>query len=251
MRTLEEFNGIYNGQKKTAFIIGAGTSLHYQNLEPLKDHVTIAVNSGYVAAPWADFFISDDWACARWSYMFKDLRDSDHTIALLYENKLSSSARWFGNRSVMFRHRKGIHIADAYSHSDKKNHIGETRNSVGSGIMIAHIMGCSKIVLLGIDGYRQFGYRYFWQLSPHISPYRTEPYKKPFRNDKKTWDCFRKVKVKGQVTDTDLIDINRSWSEFGKAVNEKCMVYNASENSALTVFPKIDLERFLEDYENL
>jgi len=59
VRNLEEFNGIHRG--KTCFIIGAGASVHFQNLEPLKQHVTIAVNSGYVAANWASYFLSDDW----------------------------------------------------------------------------------------------------------------------------------------------------------------------------------------------
>ena len=62
MRNLEEFNGIHKG--KTCFVIGAGTSLHFQDLEPLKSMdnvVMIAVNSGYVAASWAGYFVSDDW----------------------------------------------------------------------------------------------------------------------------------------------------------------------------------------------
>ncbi len=246
-RNLEEFNGIYDGQQKTAFVIGAGTSLHFQDLEPLKNHITIAVNSGYVAAPWANYFVSDDWSIKRWSFLFKDLRESKTTIALLYEDKLSSCASWFGDRAVLFRHRKGINIPDKYIHNKPSFHIGETRSSLGSGIMIAHIMGCSKIVLMGVDGHRQNGCRYFWQL-PHMSSlYRTEPYKKPYRSDKSNWDCFHKVKIQGQITDSDLIEINRSWMAFGRAVNKKCKVYNASENSTLTVFPKVNLERFLED----
>lgn len=247
MRNLEEFNGKYKDRETVCFIVGAGTSIHFQNLEPLKRHVTIAVNSGYVAVPWADFFVSDDWSIARWNFYFKDLVESTKTIALLYESKLADTAHLFGDRAVLFRHCKGINIPDKYEHKNPKQHIGETRTSVGAGIMIAHIMGCSKIVLLGIDGCRQFGQRYFWQLSPHISPVRTEPYEKPYRNDRIPSDNYRKIKIKGQVTDSDLIDINRSWSDFGNAVNKKCKVYNASESSTLKVFPKIDLERFLED----
>lgn len=246
---LEEFNGKYTDQETICFIVGAGTSIHFQNLEPLKKHITIAVNSGYVAVPWADYFISDDWSVANWSFFFKDLRNSNKTIALLYENKLSNTIGWFGDRSVVFRHRKGIHIADKYSHFNPKNHIGETRSSLGSGIMVAHIMGCSKIVLLGVDGYRQDGHRYFWELPVHTSPYRTEPYQKPYRNDKPFWDHYRKIRVKGKITDTDLMDINNSWSTFGKAVNKKCLVYNGSGNSTLNIFPKVDLEQFLDQNE--
>lgn len=245
IRNLEEFNGKY--KDRTCFIIGAGTSIHFQSLEPLKDHITIAVNSGYVAAPWANFFVSDDWSVARWSYFFEDLEKSETTIALLYEKKLSSSVGSFGDRSVIFRHRGGTHIADRYDHLDKKNHIGETRTSVGTGIMIAHIMGCSKIVLLGVDGCRNFGKRYFWELPIGTAPYRSEPYKKPYRSDYTGWDCFHVVKERGQTTDTDLIDINKSWNTLGKAINKKCKVYNASENSTLNIFPKVNLEKFLEE----
>jgi hypothetical protein len=243
IRNLEEFNRQH--QDRVCFVVGAGTSIHFQNLEPLRDHITIAVNSGYVAVPWADFFVSDDWAVAHWSYFFKDLSRSKTTV-LLYENKLSNSVGLFGDRSVVFRHRKGIHIADKYDHFDKTNHIGETRTSVGTAIMIAHIMGCSKVVLLGIDGYRLLGQRYFWQLSHHLSDARTEPYVKPYRNDKPRWDNYRKVKVKGQITDSDLMDINRSWVDFAEHVNRKVKVYNASEKSSLKVFPKINLEIFLD-----
>lgn len=244
-RNLEEFNGKHKGS--ICFIIGAGPSLHFQNLEPLKNHITIAVNSGYIAVPWADYFISDDWSVERWDYFTEDLRKSEKTIALLYEEKLGKSAKLFGDRSVLFRHQKGICIPDRYDHFDEKNHIGEVRNSLGSGIMVAHIMGCSNIVLLGVDGYRQFGFRYFWQLPHHTSFYRTEPYRKPHRSDKVVWDHFRKARIKGEMTDMDLVDINKSWKAFGNAVNKKCIVYNSSEDSLVTVFPKVNLEQFLEN----
>ena len=59
MRNLEEMNGIY--KDTPCFIICPGPSVAAQNLEPLKNYVTIAVNSGYLAAPWANYFLSDDW----------------------------------------------------------------------------------------------------------------------------------------------------------------------------------------------
>jgi len=181
----------------------------------------------------------------HWSYYFRDLRASQTTIALLYEDKLASSAHWFGDRAVLFRHRKGINIPDKYIHNDSKFHIGETRSSLGSAIMIARIMGCSDIVLLGVDGCRKFGKRYFWQLDPRLSLYREFPYKVPFRNDGVPVDKYKKCKFKGQITDYDLVDINRSWDKLGNAINKKCKVYNASPISVLKIFQKIDLKEFL------
>lgn len=245
MRTLEDFNGKYQGE--TCFIIGAGTSIHFQNLKPLEDRLTFAVNSGYVAAPWADFFVSDDWSVARWSYFFEDLAASSHTIPLLYETKLASQLPLFGLRGVLFRHRKGISIPDRYEHSNRKYHIGETRTSVGSAIMIAHVMGCSKIVLLGIDGCRQFGKRYFWQLDKIQTPYPKE-YKLPSRSDRIPIDAHSSTKcaVKGKQMDHDLIDINCSWQPFATAVNKKCKVYNVSEVSIIKAFPTADLNEFID-----
>jgi hypothetical protein len=236
MRNLVEFNGEFSG--KTCFVIGAGPSLYGVDLEPLRDHIVIAVNSGYVAAPWANFFVSDDWSVAHWSYFFRDLRESDHTIALLYEDKLAETAGWFGDRSVLFRHRKGIHIPHVYEHDKPKNHIGETRTSVGTAIMIAHVMGCSPIGLLGIDCTRKLGFRYFWQMSPPL-------YKQPYRNDGVPIERYKKCKIGGKISDYDLVDIKRTWSSFGEAVNEKCTVYNCSVESVLDVFPKMEMRKLI------
>lgn len=244
-RNLEEFNQAFEG--KICFIVGAGPSVHFQNLDLLKPHMSIAVNSGYLAVPEADFFISDDWASSCWSYFFNDLRQSNKTIALLYEDKLNHMRRMFGERAVLFHHRKGINIADKYNHSEYKHYIGETRTSVGSAIMVAHIMGCSKIALLGVDNCRYQGMRYFWQLPHSTSPYRNIPYKIPYRNDGVPLDRYRKCKIGGQGSDYDLVDISRTWNKFGQAVNKKCKVYNISELSILTVFPKMKLEEFVNE----
>lgn len=85
MRNLEEFNQKHTGQ--TAFLIGAGPSIIDLNLVPLKDHVTIAINSGYCAYEDADYFLTDDYV-QNWSYFFQDLVQSSKTIAFLYENEL-------------------------------------------------------------------------------------------------------------------------------------------------------------------
>ncbi len=236
MRTLEEFNGIYEKQNKTCFIIAAGTSIASQNLEPLRDHLTIAVNSGYVAVSWANFFVTDDWSVSRWSYYFKDLRENTKTIPLLYEDKLLKLSSMLGDssRCVFFRHRKGLYFPRRYDHEDTDYHLGQTRTSTGSAMMIARIMGCDKIVLLGVDNCRQLGFRYFWQMPdfPH----------KPHRNDGVRVDRYKKVRGRRDKTDDDLMDIEKDWAPFCKAISRKCKVYNASDISILDVFPKVKLE---------
>lgn len=235
MRSLEEFNNKHIGHP--AFIIGAGTSVALENLECLRDKITIAVNSGYLAVKdFATYFISDDWSIANYDFFYNDLKQSNTTM-LLYEDKLKHTASWFGDRSVLFRHRKGIHIPKEYRHDNSKYYLGETRTSLGSGIMSAVIMGCNPIILLGLDGCRnEKGHRYFWQIPPFIPPKR---------NDGIPLDLFRKCKLKGKKTDTDLIDIAKTWDAFGKEVLKLVDVCNCSPLSVLNIFPKRDLKEFV------
>ncbi len=238
MRNLEEFNQKHAG--KVAFVLGSGPSLNMQDLEPLKDFVTIAVNSAYVGMPDADYFISDDWSVAHWSYFFNDLRVSKTTTALLYENMLKNDAWQFGNRAVVFRHRKGYHITDKYEHNNPDNFICQARTSAGSAVHVAHIMGCSKIVLVGIDCCRMDALRYFWGKRGAVT-------KRPYRNDNIPPDRYRKTKFENKQTDTDLIEITRYWRKKARHFNEKCEILNASPISILTEFPKVNLGEFVKN----
>lgn len=232
-RNLEEFNGLNKG--KPCVILGSGCSLRDCDLSDLSEYTTISVNSGYLAYPNSDFFISDDWAVAHWSYFFDDLKKSDHTTALLYDKKLGNYSEVFGDRSVLFKHRKGTRLTDVYSHSEKANHIWEARSSSGSAIHVAHIMGCNPIVLLGMDCSRVSTYRYFWQF-PDFKP-------KPYRNDGVAIDRFPRCKVKNVDSDADLRSILRYWSSLGSIVAKQCpdlKILNASPNSLIEAFPKVN-----------
>lgn len=234
MRNLEEFNQRYAGE--TCFVVGAGPSLHFQDLKSLEDEYVIAVNSGYLAVPKATFFVSDDWAVANWSYVFKDLRDSDKTIALLYESKLKGVSDWFGDRSVMFKHRSGYKFTKTYSHTKSKQHIGQARSSVGTAIQIAYTMGFSNIVMLGMDCRRHNGFRYFWQL---------ERKNQPYRNDGVPIDKYPRRKDGNIPSDKDLMEIKRAWSLISDNVPKDLNVYNGSEMSILTHFQKVNFQDYL------
>ena len=236
-RNLEEFNNCFDG--KAIFVIGAGASLHFQNLEPLHEYVTIAANSGILAFPQADFFVSDDWSVANCSYFFNDLKNSSATV-LLYEEKLKSSCHLFGQRSVLFRHRSGSHITDTYKHDDYKNRIFQTRTSVGSGIHIAHIMGASKIVLLGVDCCYLQNKRYFWEMLSH------KKVRRPYRKDGIYTSDYKSCAINGKQSDVDLNDIYDYWKRLGSQMLDKCNIYNASPHSILDVFPKVLLRDFID-----
>lgn len=236
MNNIEKLNGIHSGE--TCFVIGAGSSIYFQNLKPLKDFVTIAVNSGQLAIKDPTYFVSDDWSVANWSYFYQDLINSN-TKLLLYEDKLSTYAPLFGGRAYLFKHRQGYNITDKYSHSNKNYHICQSRTSFGSAIHIAHIMGCSKICLLGLDCFRTQDKRYFWQF--------WDRNKQPRRKDGISNDSFIKTINNGKSTDTDLEDMLVYWKNKGEVINKKCNVYNASPKSAVEVFTKVNLEDFIKE----
>lgn len=232
MRTLVEFNKKYHGE--TIYIIGSGPSIRDVDFSLLSDKITIAVNSGYCAFEKATLFLSDDWSVSQWSYFNDDLVKSKHTTVLLYEKMLSQSCGLFGYRSVFFRHRNGYYITDEYSHTNKAMHILQSRTSLGSAIHVAHIMGASKIVLLGVDCCRVNGYRYFWQFPDFVRP--------PVRSDHISVDNFKRCYHNDQQTDVDLMDILNYWEQKGRHFLDKCNVYNASDISVINVFPKVKLK---------
>lgn len=235
IRNLEEFNGKY--KDKSCFIIGSGTSIAKQDIKLVRDFVTISVNSGYIAAPWSDFFLSDDHSVAQWSYFNVDLRKSKTTV-LLYEDKFKRFFKVFKDRTVFFRHRRGYHITDKYEHENYENRVCQSRTSVGTAIHVAHIMGCDPIILLGVDCCRVAGKRYFW--------FDNKDYIKQSRIDGLPLDRFMKVREYGYETDRDLLEILAYWNMSSKFFKEKCRIFNASPVSMMHCFEKIDFRDSLK-----
>ena len=155
-------------KEEMAFIIGAGPSLHYENVNLLKDYVTIAVNSSVLKVPFCDYFVSDDEGIARWNYYMEDLKHLN-CLCLLYEDKLKKlSSHLSEERIIFFKHKIWY---DAYK---KKKYpegliltndepIIGARTSTGTAIHIAYIMGCNPIVLLANDCCYSGTKRYYWQ----------------------------------------------------------------------------------------
>lgn len=234
MRNLEELNGIRKGEP--CFIIGAGPSVICVDLDLIKDvGFTIAVNSGYVAME-TDYFLSDDWSVAFWSYFSKELVKSPRTLALLYEEKLGNTSKQFGDRAVLFRHRKGYHLTTPYFHEKEEHHLCQARVSTGTAIHAAYVMGADPIVLIGADCRRLDGLRYFWELPE-------------FQGEKPTYEDYAhrrryiKKNLGGFQVDHDLVEIHKYWFEVSESFKEAgCTVLNASPLSILRQFPIVKIE---------
>jgi len=233
-RNLEEFNGKHEGQ--AAFILAPGPSLSLISvIKPaLHSFVTISVNSAYAMSE-TDYFVSDDSEVAVWSYFAHDLRNSPNTTVFLYEDKLKNTVPWFGDRAVLFRHRLGYNITNTYEHENSINKIVQCRTSLASAIHIAHIMGCSPIIVLGLDCVRVNGLRWFWQFDSWK--------RKPQRLDGRKADKYNHIRSSG---DSDLSSILHYWKTQGKEINKTCEVYNASDISKVDVFPYVDLNTIVE-----
>lgn len=232
MRNLEEYNGKFAGE--TAYIIGSGPSLCTQDLSRLKEGVRFTINSGYLALPSSDFFVTDDAGVASWSYFKKDLLSGKETTILLYEDKFKDTHSYLGERVVWFRHRTGYNLTETYSHEQYKNRVWQARSSVGTAIHIAYIMGCRRIVLLGIDCKHIGKHRYFWQLR---GPQPTNLDAR-LRLDQ----IPKEYNVEGSAvrSDDDLMEILNYWNSIADELKAKCEILNASPWSVLECFEKVN-----------
>lgn len=235
MRNLEEFNQKYKNKK--CYILGAGPSLRDFNYDKLNDGLVIAVNSGICGCKIEpNIWLSDDWAIEKWSY-FEDVKKLSKTLVFLYDQKLGHTAKYFGDRAVLFKHRLGWIPGNKYQHNKYEHFICQCRTSLNTAICVAHIMGCSPIILLGADCCRLDGKRYFWQFWPKE--------KQPYRNDNVPIERYKIIKNTKMDTDADLFDILSYWEKFGKEINKKCKVYNASPISLIRCFEKIDFNSMM------
>jgi hypothetical protein len=122
---------------EVGYIVGGGTSLLAQNLELIRDKKVIAINSSYLAVPWAQYVVFADM---RWFL--------HHRKALMnFTGKVvSCSSAANGPPPVLNVIRKtSLGLATDTHTLMVKN------TTLTAGINLAVHLGVSKIVLLGID----------------------------------------------------------------------------------------------------
>lgn len=244
MNNLEELRDKHKGQ--IGFAIGAGPSLHFRNLDLIKDKVTIAGNSGIVKATWCKYFIADDWDVSNWSYYHQDLLDSKCDILLYEENMKKYSSHLPEDRIYWFNHREGSYNKTTKKYTKeslkltKDFDIISARTVIGSAVHFLYIMGCNPIVLLGCDSSYSDNYRYFWQYDGE---------KKPHRLDGKPVFCKPSIRLgKDKVTDTHGFEFLQYWNQIAEAAKEVDLkIYNASQG-VLECFEKASIEDILKKY---
>lgn len=244
---LKELQDIHNGSM--GFVIGAGPSLHFQDLSLLKKYVTISVNSGIIKYPECDYFLSDDIGVKHWNYFHNEVKNGS-CIKLLYEDKLQHEISHLKKEDViLFKHtwwfspeNKQYNFNGLEMTKDAEKPIIGARTSVASAVHFLYIMGCSPIVLLGCDCCYQGGKRYFWQFPEEKKAYRL--------NGRPPFSTPNKGKKRGQPVDSHCCDFDNYWNHFARVNAGKVDIIYASEGGILECFPKMTLNEVLLKYED-
>lgn len=123
------------------FIVAGGPSVATQNLELLRGHKVIAINSSFETVPWADILFFADvrwWAVKRQ----KVLDTFKGQVVSVYEHREQA----LGPNILQFRKRKPPGLAvDA-------DQLAMRRTSLSGATNLAFHLGASSIIWLGADG---------------------------------------------------------------------------------------------------
>lgn len=228
---LTDLADIHTGRK--CFVCGAGPSLAFLNLSKIHNHVVIATNSAMMLMPWAEgdpdsrYWISNDTLCLKWSYFWKDvLRSNCHKIVRTSWRKRDDELHKHGFRYFAPRESQKIPLENS----------GKSlcyESSVPSAIDLALLMGCKEIYVLGMDHKMLHGNSHYWQFWPKE--------KWPQRSDK--GKNFRPEQNHQLRVFQENKKVYIALDELSKRLGAQ--IYNCSNISTITTFPKITLEQAL------
>jgi hypothetical protein len=236
-----------NKSKNIGFVVGAGPSLYNQNLDCLKNYITITVNSGILKVPFADLYLSDDIGCSSWSYYIKDLPKLP-CLKLLYKTKLKNNYKYFKKDEVIFFFHKSYYVPSEKKYYPeglvltKDEPIIGSRTSFSSSLHVLYILGVKNVILLGNDcQLSKDGKRYFFEYWPkEKQPYRISG--QPFNEKNKLMGFSSK-------------DFIFYWKNFA-AVNTELLnsgefnVINCSDTpSDFNFFPKMTIDNVLDKFK--
>jgi hypothetical protein len=237
VKTTNDLKDIH--KDKLCFIFGAGPSLHFIDTEPLRDYVSITVNSGVLKAKWCDYFLSDDVGVCTWSY-YTDVLPKLGCIKLLYKDKLSNKCQHLSN--VMLFSHTWWYSPSTKSYNPpgicltKQEPIIGAINSVGSAVHFAYIMGCNPVVLMGCDCSYKDGHRYFWQYEGEEKPHRVASMR-----------VISDSYYEKDYTEKSLVYWN-VLAESNKRILESEMRVFDSSDGILDCFPKMSIHNIMEEY---
>lgn len=228
-------------QNEMIFIVGAGPSINNIDMNLLKDYTVMAVNSGILAVPFADYFISDDPDVMNWSY-FNNVKKSD-CICLFYKDRWQNCIKGIPeNRVAFYTHKSWFSPPSTYNlpeglilTRDIDKPIIGSRTSTGSCVHLAYCLGAKVMILLGNDCKLSKGKRYFWQ-GFEQQPYRIGKH------------IFNKRTQNFGFSKDDFTSYWKHFYKINKAVLGKEVEIIDGSDSTLKWFPKMNIEEILKKY---
>jgi len=246
-----------------AFVVGAGPSLHFIDVEPLKEYTVLAVNSGLPKVPFADYFVADDVGVKNWDY-FVELLPTLDTVPLLYRDKLVRHTEcldraqkeyiWF-NHKWWWDAKNKRHNPDGLKLTKEATApIIGARTTAGSAFHFAYIMGCNPIVLMGCDccyyedeslpvtdanRYK----RYYWMM-PGETPCKRV-------TNERVFSFPNRGVERGKPVDAHAVAFIEYWEALAKEAEAANIDVIDCSTGILDCFPKMTLDEILDKYGHL
>jgi hypothetical protein len=234
-KSVTDFFGLHKG--KPGVIMCSGPSLIDVPKQDLQGFISMAVNSAILHYPDCHYFISDDQDLKNWSYFTRDLVQS-RCIKFLYSKKLGLESKRFRPQEVCeFDHTWWFDPISGRKNMDgiimRKHTTGKiigARSSTASALHMMYLMGCSPILIAGMDGRVVDGRRYFWEIPGQPMPWRTN-------------GGLQRNSMSLILGKKELLEIGQYWEEFA-VVNEDIVpsIWNCCPDSAVESFSKMTWE---------
>lgn len=228
---LSDLQDRHFGEK--CFVVGAGPSIGFLNLEPIQSSVVIAVNSAAMLMDWSEgdpdrrYWVSNDRLCIQWDYFWKYVqRAKCQKIVRTSWKKFDDQIRDYNFRYFEPRQQESPAFLD--------NDPGLCSvSSIPTAVDLAILMGCKKIYLVGVDHKMLHGNSHFWQF--------WERRKWPKRKDKAS--NFRPEQKHQVKVFEQNVDVFLTLQQH--ATNAGAVIKNCSSVSTLDMFEKVSLAHAL------
>ena len=232
---LSDFKDKHKG--KIAFILGSGPSLHYLDVDLIKDHVCIAVNSAIKKMGHVHYFVSDDSDIMGWDYYDSYVKKTYFHTNFLYKQKFEGKCDDVKD-TVMYSHKSWYSPENKSYNLDglkltKNEPIVGARTSMGSAVHLAFLMGCDPIVLLGNDCQLKNGKRYFWQFPGEQKQFRVKG---------------RKFTHQTQNRGFNKDSFVEYWNYFAQVNKDSDVTIIDASDSCLDCFPKMSVREVLDNF---
>lgn len=202
--TLWHIPPLWEGER--VFVIGGGTSVRSQNIEQLRGHRVVVINTSYEVAPFADLLFFAD---TRWWHAHREKLKSFKGMIATTSASLQSEPRLLRLRKVRpLEHDEGLHTTPG--------HVIIQRTGLQAVFNILFHMRVKTIVLVGFD----------MQRDEQGKAHHHAPHEWDVKPGNRTWDIQMK----------QLAIMVEPLRQAG------IEVLNASPNSRLAFWPRVTLE---------